>query len=115
MTNSINKLHKFRTQKQLVCVFFDLTFLLEQKSKQKIQGSHTILLKIFILQSDDLSASRTAKIIRTQANSFEEYDFFYAKLYEASLYVLSAYYKRYASSYRVVASSGVEKTLEINF
>jgi hypothetical protein len=76
MTNSINKLHKFRVQKQLVCFIFDLTFLLEQKSKQKIQGSHTILLKIFILQSDDLSASRTAKIIRTQANSFEEYDFF---------------------------------------
>jgi hypothetical protein len=49
--------------------------LLEQKSKQKIQGSHTIFLKIFILQSDDLSASRTAKIIRTQTNSFEEYDF----------------------------------------
>jgi hypothetical protein len=80
MTNSINKLHKFRTQKQLVCFIFDLTFLLEQKSKQKIQGSHTILLKIFILQSDDLSASRTAKIIFAPANAFEWHRFFLRKI-----------------------------------
>jgi len=42
-----------------------------KKSSPIAIGLLKILLKIFILQSDDLSASRTAKIIFTQPHAFE--------------------------------------------
>jgi hypothetical protein len=52
-------------------MFFWPHFFLDEKVSKKSRLLK-ILLKIFIFQSDDLSASRETKIISTQAYAFEK-------------------------------------------